>query len=262
MDAMPRCKLISRLGVGVDNIDVPAATHRGIWVANVPDYGVDEVSLHAMSLLLAQLRGLPRLVADTRSGKWTLSPVKPIARLTGQTLGIVGFGRIGRSLATKAAGFGLRLLACDPYLDAAGIRAAGAQPVDLETLLHESDFVSLHLPLNDETRHIIGARTLAMMKPSAYLINTARGELIDEVALLAAVRAGQIRGAALDVLSVEPPPVDHPVLSELLKEERILVTPHGAWYSEEAMTDMRARATENVVRVLRGEQPRTPVNQI
>lgn len=262
MDAMPKCKLISRLGVGIDNIDVPAATQRGIWVANVPDYGVDEVSLHAMSLLLAQLRGLPRLIADTREGRWDSSAMRPIARLTGQTLGIVGFGRIGRSLATKASGFGVRILAYDPYLDSAAIQEGGAQPADLETLLRESDFISLHLPLNDETRHIINAKTLAMMKSSTYLINTARGGLIDEAALFAAVQNKQIRGAALDVLSAEPPPKDHPVLSALLKEERILVTPHVAWYSEEAMIDMRARAAEDVVQVLRGEKPRTPVNRI
>jgi len=262
MDAMPKCKIISRLGVGIDNIDIPAATQRRIWVANVPDYGVDEVSLHALTLLLAQLRGVPRLVSDTRKGVWDASAVRPVKRLTGQTLGIMGFGRIGRSLATKASGFGLRILAYDPFLKADAIWGGGAQATDQDTLLRESDFISLHLPLSDDTRHIINARTLAMMKPSAYLINTARGGLIDEAALLAAVRAGKLRGAALDVLSTEPPPKDHPVLGELQTHERILITPHIAWYSEEAMLDMRARGAEEVVRVLRGEKPRSPVNSL
>ncbi len=262
MDGMPNCKLISRLGVGIDNIDVPAATQRGIWVANVPDYGVDEVSVHAMSLVLAQLRGLPHLIAGTHQGRWDASAVRPIMRFAEQTMGIIGFGRIGRALATKASGFGVRILAYDPYLDSAAIQAGGGQPADLETLLRESDFVSLHLPLDDKTRHIINARTLALMKTSAYLINTARGGLIDEAALLAAVQSNQIRGAALDVLSIEPPPKDHPVLSGLLEDERILITPHIAWYSEQAMIDMRTRAAEDVLHILRGEKPRTPVNSI
>lgn len=262
MDLMPNCKLISRLGVGVDNIDIPAATQRGIWVANVPDYGVDEVSTHAASLMLSMLRGIPQLVANTRAGKWDSAAARPIRRFSEQTVGVMGFGRIGRLFATKARGFGVRLIAYDPLIDAATIKSHGAEPVDLDTLFRQSDFISLHLPLNDETKHVVNARSLATMKPTAYIVNTARGGLIDEAALLAAVRAGQIRGAALDVLSAEPPPKDHPVLSELLNEERILVTPHFAWYSEEAMIDMRAKATDEVVRVLGGQKPRSPVNQI
>ena len=262
MDAMPNCKFISRLGVGLDNIDLPAATQRRIWVANVPDYGVDEVSLHAISLMLSQLRGIPRLTADTKQGKWDSSVVRPIHRLTGQTLGILGFGRIGRSLAQKASGFGLKILAYDPYLSAEQIQQAGAQSADLDTVFREADFISLHLPLTDETKHLINEKTLGTMKSSAYIVNTARGGLIDEAALLAAVRAQKIRGAALDVLSSEPPSKDNAVLQELIQEERILVTPHVAWYSEEASLDMRRRAAEDVVRVLSGQKPRTPVNTI
>ena len=260
--AMPHCKFIARLGVGLDNIDLPAATKRRIWVANVPDYGVDEVSLHAITLMLTQLRGIPRLVNDTGQGIWDSSVVRPIRRLTGQTLGILGFGRIGRSLAQKASGFGLKILAYDPYLDAGSIQAAGAQSADFDTILRESDFISLHLPLTDETKYLINAKTLATMKPTAYIVNTARGGLIDEAALLSAIRGGTLRGAALDVLSSEPPAKDNAVLQDILKEPRILVTPHVAWYSEEAMIDMRRRAAEDVVRVLRGEKPRTPVNTI
>ncbi len=262
MDLMPNCKLISRLGVGVDNIDIAAATQRGIWVANVPDYGVDEVSTHAAALMLSMLRGIPQLVANTRAGKWDSAAARPIHRFSEQTVGVMGFGRIGRLFAAKARGFGVRLIAYDPLIDAATIKSHGAEPVDLDTLFRQSDFISLHLPLNDETKHVVNARSLATMKPTACIVNTARGGLIDEAALLAAVRAGQIRGAALDVLSAEPPPKDHPVLSELLKEERILITPHFAWYSEEAMIDMRAKATDEVVRVLGGQKPRSPVNQI
>ena len=262
IDLLPRCKLISRLGVGLDNIDIPAATARGIWVTNVPDYGVDEVSTHAASLMLTLLRGIPQLVNNTRQGKWDSAVARPIKRFSEQTVGVMGFGRIGRAFATKAKGFGVHVIAYDPLISADAIRAHGAEPVDLDSMFSQSDFISLHLPLTDETKHIINAQSLAKMKPSAYIVNTARGGLIDEAALLAAVRAGQIKGAGLDVLSAEPPPKDNPVLMALLQEERILITPHFAWYSEEAMIDMRAKGADEVVRILSGQPPRCPVNQI
>ncbi len=262
MDLMPKCKIISRLGVGLDNIDIPAATARGMWVTNVPDYGVDEVSTHAASLMLTLLRGIPQLVTNTRNGKWDSAVARPIRRFSEQTVGVMGFGRIGRAFATKAKGFGVRIIAYDPLISADAIRATGAEPVDLDTIFCESDFISLHLPLTDETKHIVNAKTLAQMKPTACIVNTARGGLVDEAALLAAVRAGQIRGAGLDVLSAEPPPKDNPVLAALLQEERVLITPHFAWYSEEAMIDMRAKGADEVVRILSGQPPRSPVNQI
>ncbi len=262
LDLLPRCKIISRLGVGLDNIDIPAATTRGIWVTNVPDYGVDEVSTHAASLMLTLLRGIPQLVNNTRNGKWDAAVARPIKRFSEQTVGVMGFGRIGRAFATKARGFGVRVIAYDPLISADVIRANSAEPVDLDTVFRQSDFISLHLPLTDETKHIINAQSLAKMKPTAYIVNTARGGLIDEAALLAAVRAGQIRGAGLDVLSAEPPPKDNPVLMALLQEERVLITPHFAWYSEEAMIDMRAKGADEVVRILSGQPPRSPVNQI
>jgi D-3-phosphoglycerate dehydrogenase / 2-oxoglutarate reductase len=258
--AMPRARIISRLGVGLDSIDIPAATAAGIWVANVPDYGVDEVSTHAAALMLTQLRGIPRLVSDMRQGVWNLPAVQPIRRFSLQTVGVLGFGRIGRAFATKVAGFGVRVIAHDPFLSAEQISAGSAQPVDLETLFRESDFISLHLPLSADTKHIVDAHTLGLMKPGAYIVNTARGGLIDEAALLEAVQSGRLRGAALDVLSVEPPPKDHPVLSKLVADPRILLTPHAAWYSEEAMIDMRAKGADEVVRVLSGQKPRVPVN--
>ena len=262
LDAMPNCRLISRLGVGIDNIDVPAATARGVWVANVPDYGVDEVATHAIALMLAQLRGLYTLISSTRAGRYDGQAVRPIQRLTKQTLGVMGYGRIGRTVGSKGAGLGMRVIAYDPFLSDEQIRAAGAEPASMDMLLRESDFISLHLPLDAKTRDIINADTLSLMKPTAYLVNTARGGLVDEAALLDALRAGQIRGAALDVLSTEPPPADDAVLQGLLKDDRVLITPHMAWYSEQAQVDMRTRAAEDIARVLRGERPRTPVNDI
>lgn len=254
---MERCRLIARVGTGLDAIDLDAATRHNIWVTYVPDYSIDEVSTHAITLLLAQARGLPRLLAGTRAGQWDGSGVY-VRRLSGQVLGVIGGGRIGQATAAKARGLGLEVLVYDPYLPPDAPAGIGMQLVDLPTLLRKSDYISLHAPLTKENRHLIDAGALAQMKPSAYLINTARGPLIDEAALLEAVRGGKIAGAALDVLSVEPPAADNP----LLHEERILITPHMAWYSEEAKIDVRKRGAEEVVRVLRNEPPRAPVNQI
>jgi D-3-phosphoglycerate dehydrogenase len=256
--SMKRCRIVSRLGIGIDNIDVAAATEHGIWVANVPDYSVDEVSSHAIACLLAHARRLPQMIDMTRRGTWARDPVRPIRRIKGQVLGLLGLGRIGRAVAVKARGLGLDVKAYDPYVAPETMEAAGVGPTDWESLLRTSDYISLHASLTDETRRIVDARALSLMKPTAFLINTGRGALIDEEALLGAIRAGQIAGAALDVLTVEPPPPDHP----LLREERVWITPHLACYSDEADLDVRVRAAEEVVRVLRGEKPRSPVNQI
>jgi D-3-phosphoglycerate dehydrogenase / 2-oxoglutarate reductase len=256
--SMTRCRVISRAGTGLDSIDIPAATARGIWVAYVPDYSIDEVSTHAIALLLAQARGLAPLLQTTRTGQWDGRTGGTLYRLRGQTLGIIGFGRIGQATAEKGKGLGLQVIVADPYADPAAVARLGVRLVDLETLARESDYISVHAPLGESTRHLVNADLLAQMKPTAYLINAARGPLIDEEALLAAVRNGAIAGAALDVLITEPPPPDHP----LLHEERILITPHVAWYSEEAKIDLRTRCAEEVVRVLSGERPRTPANQI
>ncbi|MCA1553844.1 MAG: C-terminal binding protein, partial [Chloroflexi bacterium] len=245
-------------GTGLDAIDISAATKRDIWVAYVPDYSIDEVSTHALALLLAHARRLPRLIASTREGLWDYQVVPPIERFNTQTAGVLGFGRIGRAFALKAKGVGLDVMAYDPYVAPEVIEAAGVRAVDLQTLLCTSDYISLHMPLLDSTRNLIDAHALALMKPTAFLINAARGGLIDESALLTAVRAGQIAGAALDVLVTEPPQADN----ELLHEERIWITPHVGWYSEAARRDVRIRAAEEVVRVWRGEAPRCPVNQI
>ena len=256
--SLERCRVISRVGTGLDAIDIPAATARGIWVAYVPDYSVDEVSSHAVGLLLAHARGIPWLVESTRAGSWTHQVIAPRRRLRGQTLGLLGFGRIGQAVAAKARGLGLEIIVHDPFLDDQVIAGGGARPVDRETLLRESDYLSLHVPLTDANRRFLDAQALALMKPTAFVINTARGGLVDEEALLNAVQSGQIAGAALDVLTVEPPAPDHP----LLHEPRIIITPHTGWYSEDANHDVRVRASEEVVRVLRGERPRCPVNEI
>lgn len=256
--SLDKCKIIARVGTGLDAIDIPAATARGIWVTNVSDYSIDEVSTHAIALLLHHARRLPQMLASVRCGNWyDAARIEPAPRLKGQTLGIIGYGRIGRAVAAKARGLGLQVIAYDPYIQVGGDTLEAAKLVDLDTLLASADFVSLHTPLTTSSRQIINADTLNKMKRTAYLINTARGELIDEEALLSAVREGLIAGAALDVLTIEPPPPDYP----LLHEERITVTPHGAWYSEAATLDVRRKAIEDVIRVLTGHAPRSPVNQ-
>lgn len=256
---MECCRIISRVGTGLDAIDIPAATKRGIWVTNVPDYSIDEVSTHAVTMMLVHERRIPNLLQMVREKGWyDASLDRPARRLALLTFGVLGFGRIGRATVSKAHGLGMRVIVYDPFVTDEAVAALGATRVDLETLLRESDYLSLHSPLTDETRQIINVKTLAMMKPTAFLINAARGGMIDETALLAAVQSGQLAGAALDVLTVEPPAPDHP----FRKEPRIWLTPHNAWYSEEARAEVRLKASEEVVRVLRGERPRCPVNQI
>jgi D-3-phosphoglycerate dehydrogenase / 2-oxoglutarate reductase len=258
IQSMEQCRLICRVGTGLDAIDIPAATAKGIWVTYVADYSIDEVSAHAIAFLMAHARGLPDLIQSTRNGQWNGSIIEPRQRLRGLVLGLLGYGRIGQAVAEKARGLGVRVIAHDPYLAATGAAPDAIELVDLETLLRTADYLSLHMPLTADNRKIINRDTLAQMKPSAFLINTARGPLIDEDALLEAVRSGQIAGAAVDVLEQEPPAPDHP----FLHEERIWVTPHSAWYSEAAKVDVRHRGAEEVVRVLSNTPPRMPANQI
>lgn len=255
---MERCRIISRVGTGLDAIDLEAAATQGIWVTYVADYSIDEVSTHAIALLLVMARSLSPLLASSRAGRWDGSGLGTVYRLKDQVLGILGCGRIGQAVAAKGRGLGLRVIGYDPYMDDLVLRAQGIEPVDFDTLVGSADFISLHSPLTAANRHVINATSLAKMKRTAYLINTARGPLIDETALLEAVQSGQIAGAALDVLTVEPPPPDHP----LLHEPRILITPHTAWYSEAAKVDVRVRGAEEVVRVLNGEPPRSPANRV
>jgi D-3-phosphoglycerate dehydrogenase len=251
-----RCRVLGLYGAGTDNADVAAARSRGIPVVHVPDYGTEEVADHALCLLLACARGLAPLGAALRAGAWDYgAAARPLHRLRGRTLGIVGLGRIGRRLAGKAAALELRVLGTDPAVGPAEAAAAGIDWRPLPELLAASDFVSLHAPLVAATRELIGRAELARMRRGAYLINVARGGLVDEAALLDALASGQLTGAGLDVLAVEPAPADHP----LIGHPRVVVTPHSAWYSEEAMRDLQRLLAEDVLRVLRGEPPRCPV---
>lgn len=258
IERMQKCRIISRVGTGLDAIDVDAATEKGIWVTNVPDYSVEEVSTHAIALLLARARRIPDLLQSTKRKSWEKMFVRPLYRVRSQTLGVMGFGRIGQATARKARGLGMRVIAYDPQFDADAAEVLGVEAVELDALFTESDYLSLHTPLTDATQHIINATTLAKMKPDAFLINVARGALIDDDALLHALDTGVIAGAALDVFAVEPPDPEHP----LLTHPKTMITPHIAWYSEAANEDVRVRGADEVVRVLSGSKPRSPVNQI
>jgi D-3-phosphoglycerate dehydrogenase len=252
-----RCVAIGRYGIGVDNIPVEVATELGIVVANVPDFCVDEVSDQVIALLLSCARRIPELANAVAAGEWGLARAAGIERLRGGTLGLVGFGRTARAVAPKAAVFGLRVLAYTPRLHDADVPESVERAPSLDALLATSDYVSLHMPATPETAGLIGAPEFARMKPTAYLINTARGALVDEEALAQAVRDGTIAGAGLDVLSAEPPPDGHP----LIDVRGVIVTPHSAFYSETAILEVRQRAAANVARALRGETPHSVVNQ-
>jgi D-3-phosphoglycerate dehydrogenase len=254
LDALPRCRLVVRYGVGVDNVDVEAATERGVWVANVPDYGRDEVADHTLALALAVLRGVVALDRSVREGTWDLEAARPLRRLSTLTYGVVGCGAIGTAVARRAAGLGMRVLGYDlPQVPS----EPPIERVPLEELLASSDLVSLHAALTPESHHLIGAEALGRMRPSAFLVNTARGGLVDTAALLAALDAGELAGAALDVLETEPP---DDLGWRLARHPRVVVTPHAAWYSEEAFLTLKAEVAREALRVLEGGRPRSPVN--
>ena len=256
LDAAPNCLVVSRYGVGVDNIPVDHATSLGILVVNVPDFCLEEVSDHAMALMLACARRVVTFSRATAAGVWDLEAGRGLPRLREQTVGLIGFGNIARVLAPKARGFGMRVLAYTPRLSP-GTREGVELTNDLDYLLAESDYVSLHAPSTDRTRGMIGEPELRRMKPTAYLINTSRGALVDEQALLLALTEGWIAGAALDVLGHEPPPPSHP----LLGLDNVIMTPHAAFYSETAIAELEAKAAGNVAAVLSGRVPETVVNR-
>ena len=257
VDSLDRCRGIVRYGVGVDSIDIPAATRRGIWVCNVPDYGTDEVSDHAVTLLLAGARKLVPMANAVQAGRWDVNPFKPVGRLRGRTLGVIGLGRIGSMVAAKAAPIGIRVIAHDPYRSEPYFAERGVEPVGLDELLAAADFVSVNAPLTDQTRHLIGERELGLMKPNALLVNTARGGLVDGAAPARALREGRLAWAALDVVEREPIPPDDP----LLGLDNCQITPHAAWYSEEASRSLKTMAAEEVARILLSQPPRCPVNE-
>ncbi|MGH2458087.1 MAG: C-terminal binding protein [Chloroflexota bacterium] len=257
MDHLPRCRSMTRYGIGVDNVDVPAATERGIWVTNVPGFCAHEVAEHTLALVLSFVRRLRRLDRSVREGQWeTIGLMRPTRRMAALTLGLIGFGQVARAVATSARGFGTRVIATAPRTTAETMADYGVAKVSLDDLLRESDFVSLHLPAGAQTRHLIDSRRLGLMKPSAYLLNTSRGTLVDEGALIEALQAGQIAGAGLDVLAKEPPTPDNP----LLAMENVILTPHASYYSDDSLAFLQTAVAEETVRVLRGERPLNPVN--
>lgn len=255
--AAEQCVVIGRFGVGVDNIAVNTATEMGIAVTYVPDYCVDEVSDHVMALLHAWNRKIALFDRSVKERGWGSQPLTMrMMRLRGKTIGIVGFGRIGQAVAAKARAFGLNILAADPVVPAATVEDLGGRLVDLPILLSESDFVSLHTPLTDATRNLVGRKELAMMKPEAFLINAARGPLVDEVALYEALTGNIIAGAGLDVMVDNTPPQDHPLLSL----DNIIITPHVAFFSQESTLELEQRAAAEVVSVIHGRMPDNLVN--
>jgi len=256
LEGLPRCRAVVRYGIGVDNVDLEAATDCGIVVAHVLDFCTEEVSNHAIALLLALARRLLPLHRDATAGRWRQPQAWTLAPLHGQTLGIVGFGNIGRAVARKAGAFGMRLLTHDPYGEPKAAEELGARLVPLGELLAESDYVSLHTPLTPETRHLIGAAELRAMKPSAVLINTARGPVVDEAALVGALTSGGIAAAGLDVFEEEPLPVDSP----LCRLENVVLTPHVASVSPEAMRRLREEVGQAAADVLRGRRPKYVAN--
>jgi D-3-phosphoglycerate dehydrogenase len=250
------CRIIARYGIGLDTVDMDAANEMGIVVTNVPDYCIDEVSDHALSLALSLARGVVLLDRRVRAGSWTPTDARPLHRLRGRTFGLVGFGRIARALAVKAAAIGYQIVATDPYVPDDAIREAGAEPVTFDDLLARADVVSLHVPLTDESHHLIDAASLAAMKPGAILVNTSRGPLVDTDALRASLASGHLGGAALDVLEHEPPSSEDP----LVQRDDVVITPHAGFYSEESLRELQRKAVEQVVAALAGERPVYAVN--
>jgi len=253
IESLKRCKVIARYGVGVDNIDVKAATEHKIIVANVPDYCVDEVSTHTMSLILACARGITLLDRKIRDKKWDFSLAKPLFRTKGKTLGLFGLGRIAKMVAQKASGFGFKIIAHDPYISQI---SGGIELVEFPQLLSDSDFLSIHVPLTVETRHSFGENELKAMKKTAYLINTSRGPVINEKVLYLALKEKWIAGAALDVMEKEPPDWEN----LLLNLDNLIITPHISFYSEESYLELKTKVAESVRSVLKGELPRAIVN--
>jgi D-3-phosphoglycerate dehydrogenase len=252
---LTRCRVIARMGIGVDNIDISAATKAGIVVTRVPDYCLDEVSDHTMALLLALVRKIPSSNARTQSGHWEMRAVVPIHRLRGTVLGLVAFGQIPQLVTPKAQAFGIRVVTHDPYVSKQVAERAGVERMEFDELLKISDYISIHTPLLPATHHLFNADVFRRMKPTAYLINTARGPIVDEAALADALDQGHLAGAALDVMEHEPP-----AGSRLFGRDNVIVTPHTSFYSEESLVDVQTKAAEEVVRVLSGQAPRNPVN--
>lgn len=256
IENLKNLKVIVRYGVGVDCVDLDAATKHGVYVCNVPDYGVDDVSTHAVTLILASLRKIQQLSTSVKNGTWDYKISKPIHRPMTLTLGIAGFGRIPREVARKAKIFDFNIIAYDPFVNEDAIKEYGASKVDFDTLIAKSDIITVHIPLMKDTYHIFNKDVFSKMKAGSFIINTSRGPLIDQNALVYALDNGIIAGAALDVCEKEPIEADN----SLKGYDNVIITPHVAWYSEEAQVDLQRKAGEEIVRVLSGEKPRSCVN--
>jgi len=256
---LSKCRVISRYGVGYDNVDIAAATREGIWVARVPDYATEDVSDHALALLLSCVRRIAYRDRKIRAGAWNVDKGQSIHRIAGKTLGLIGYGAIARRLHVKVAGLGLgRVLVFDPLVDTNLITRGGALSVDFLTLIRESDFISIHVPLSDETRGMLGRGELAMMRRDAIVVNTSRGGVVNEAALAEAVGKGVIAGAGLDVFEVEPLPPDSP----LRKLDAVILSDHAGWYSDESLVELKTKAAQNIVAVLEGGKPVYPINAV
>jgi D-3-phosphoglycerate dehydrogenase len=256
IDSLNNCKVIACCGVGVNSVDLPAATAADIVVCNVPEYGIQEVSDHAIGLLLSCIRKIPQMNCNVKAGRWDPQSARTIYRITGKTLGLVGFGNISRMVALKLAPWKLKILAYDPYISDDIFKAHGVQKSDLAQLLARSDYISCHLPLTPETRHFFSYEIFRQMKKTAYFINTGRGPVVNEDGLYQCLQEGWLAGIGLDVMEKEPPDARHPLFSF----SNVIITPHHAWYSEEAGLDLQTMYAEEAVRVITGEAPRWCVN--
>lgn len=252
---LPNCKVIVRYGVGVDNIDIEAASKYQIQICNVPDYGVEEVSDHALSLMFTLVRKINLLNSNTKKGNWDFRISRPILRMNTLKLGVVGMGRIGQALAKKATGIGLHVMGFDRNKQK---QVKNVEQVTFDYLIRNSDIVSIHLPLEKSTYHLFNSEVFKIMKKNAIIINTARGSIINEQELAEAIKNKDISGAGIDVLEVEPPQEDNP----LLKEDNVIITPHAAWYSEEAAAELKYKAAKEIANVVRNNNPIYPINYL
>ena len=256
IEKLERCRCIVRLGIGYDSVDVVAATEQGFLVCNAPDYCVDDVADHTLALLLGSVRHIARQDRWVRKGRWDRTGARPSRRVRGRILGLIGFGRIARAVVHRVGGFGLTVLAYDPFVEAETMAAMGVHKVDLDELLTRADFVSIHCPLTEESHHLLGRREFALMKGEVFLVNTSRGPIVDEVALVEALRSGKVWGAGLDVYQQEPLPPDSP----LRALENVIFTPHVGANSEESVADLYRTAYEIALAVVHGRWPRGVVN--
>jgi len=256
---LKNCKIISRYGVGYDNVDVESVSQKGIWLSNVPDYSIEDVSDQALALLLGNIRKVAYKDRMIRKGEWNLHSNQPIHRMKGAVLGLIGYGAIAKRFHEKSSAFGFsKVMVYDPFIKKEIIAEKGASPTNLNTLLSESDYISIHVPLNDTSKKMIGEKQLGLMKKNSILINTSRGRVIDEQALTNALLKEQIAGAGLDVFEKEPIPNNSP----LLKLNNVTLSDHTSWYSEESLKELKTKAAMNVLAVLEGGKPIYPVNNI